>query len=81
MLDQAIGRSVIGRLTSGYSAFLERHADRGWTGLDDFRGLLRDRVVAQSRIRRPDRYGYQGGYEGQEGYAAAEGVVVGDEKF
>jgi hypothetical protein len=72
---------VIGRLTSGYSAFLERHADRGWTGLDDFRGLLRDRVVAQSRIRRPDRYGYQGGYEGQEGYAAAEGVVVGDEKF
>ena len=73
MLDQAIGRSVIERLTSGYRAFLERHADRGWTGLDDFRGLLRERVVAQSRIRRPDRYGYQGGYEGQEGYAAAEG--------
>ena len=81
MLDQAIGRSVIRRLISGYEAFLERHAGRGWTGLDDFRGLLRDRVVAQSRIRRPDQSGYQGGYEGQEGYAAAEGAVVGDEKF
>ena len=72
---------MITRLTSGYQAFLERHAGRGWTGLDDFRGLLRDRVVAQSRIRRPDQSGYQGGYDGQEGYAAAEGVAAGDEKF
>ena len=54
MLDHAIGPNVIKRLTSGFRAFLERHADRGWTRLEDFRGLLRDRVVAQSKIRRPD---------------------------
>jgi hypothetical protein len=62
---------VIARLTPGYRAFLDRHADRGWTRLDDFRGLLRDRVVAQSKIRRPDQAGYQGGYDVQEGYAVA----------
>jgi hypothetical protein len=75
MLDRAVGPAVIERLTSGYREFLDRHADRGWTRLDDFRGLLRDRVVAQSKIRRPDQAGYRGGYEEQEGYAAAETAI------
>ena len=69
MLDRAVGPGVIARLVRGYADFLERHAHRGWRTLGDFRGLLRDRVVAQSQIRRPDHTGYQGGYEPQEGYA------------
>ena len=69
MLDKAIGPNVIARLLADYRAFLDRHADRGWTSLESFRGLLRDRVVPHSRIRRPDRSEYQGGYEPQEGYA------------
>jgi dihydroorotate dehydrogenase len=69
MLDRAVGPSVITRLLAGCREFLERHADRGWTSLEDFRGMLRNRVVAQSQIRRPDRADYQGGYEPQEGYA------------
>jgi len=64
-----VGSSVIKRLVAGYGEFLERQAHRGWRSLEDFRGLLRDRVVAQSQIRRPDQAGYQGGYEPQEGYA------------
>ena len=72
MLDRAIGPNVIKRLIAGYREFLERNAHRGWTTLEDFRGRLRDRVVAQSQIRRPDRAGYQGGYEAQEGYAEGE---------
>ncbi len=58
MLDHAIGPNVIRGLTEGLSGFLERHADRGWSSLADFRGLLRDRVVAQSRIARPEGAGY-----------------------
>jgi len=69
MLDHAIGPNVIARLCRGYEAFLERHAARGWTTLEDFRGMLRDKVVAHSQIRRPDTAGYRGGYEPQEGYA------------
>jgi dihydropyrimidine dehydrogenase (NAD+) subunit PreA len=70
MLDHAIGPNVIRDLTSGMTAFLERHADRGWTSLADFRGLRRDRIVAQSAIRRPDAADYHGGYdEDHEGYA------------
>ncbi len=72
MLDRAIGPNVIARLLAGYRAFLEHHADRGWTRLDDFRGLLRDRVVPHSQIRRPDRADYKGGYEPEEGYAGPD---------
>jgi len=72
MLDRAIGPNVITSLIDGYRQFLERHADRGWTTLEHFRGLLRDRVVAHSKIRRPDAKEYQGGYEPQEGYAESE---------
>ncbi len=70
MLDHAIGPNVIRNLTQGMSDFLDRHADRGWTSLDHFRGLRRDRVVAQSAIRRPDNASYRGGYDDAEGYAA-----------
>jgi dihydropyrimidine dehydrogenase (NAD+) subunit PreA len=68
MLDHAIGPNVIKELNQGLARFLDRHADRGWTRLDDFVGLRRDRVVAQSKIRRPDVKDYRGGYDA-EGYA------------
>jgi len=68
MLDHAIGPNVIKKLTAGMAAAMERH---GWSRLDDFRGLRRDRVVQHSKIRRPDGEAYLGGYDA-EGYAAAE---------
>jgi dihydroorotate dehydrogenase len=70
MLDSAIGPNVIKRLNAGLDEFLERNASRGWTSIEDFRGIRRDRVVLQSQIRRPDASEYQGGYEPTEGYAA-----------
>ena len=75
MLDHAIGPNVIKRLNEGYAEFLDRNAHRGWKTVDDFRGLLRDKVVKQSEIRRPDESGYQGGYDA-EGYSGAEEVPV-----
>jgi dihydroorotate dehydrogenase len=68
MLDHAVGPTVIKRLTADMAAVMER---RGWTSVDDFRGMLRDRVVAHSKIRRPDADAYHGGYDA-EGYAAAD---------
>ncbi len=68
MLDHAIGPNVIKRLLSGMQATMERH---GWTTLEEFRGIRRDRIVQHSKIRRPDVDAYHGGYEA-EGYAAAE---------
>jgi dihydropyrimidine dehydrogenase (NAD+) subunit PreA len=68
MLDQAVGPNVIRELKSGLLRFLEAHAGDGWTRVDDFVGIRRDRVVAQSKIRRPDEKDYRGGYEA-EGYA------------
>jgi dihydropyrimidine dehydrogenase (NAD+) subunit PreA len=68
MLDHAIGPNVIKTLNEGLAAFLEKNADRGWRRVDDFIGLRRDRVVSQSKIRRPDEKDYRGGYEA-EGYA------------
>jgi dihydroorotate dehydrogenase len=65
MLDSAVGPNVIKRLKADMAATMER---RGWTSLDDFRGLLRDHVVAHSKIRRPDADSYHGGYD-TEGYA------------
>jgi dihydroorotate dehydrogenase len=72
MLDSAIGPNVIKRLNAGLDAFLDKHAEKGWTSVEDFRGLRRDRVVAQSQIRRPAGDEYQGGYEAVEGYAVAQ---------
>jgi dihydropyrimidine dehydrogenase (NAD+) subunit PreA len=69
MLDHAIGPNIIKELTGGFRAFLERHADRGWHALEDFRGLRRDRIVAHAKIRRPDSKEYFGGHDNPEGYA------------
>jgi dihydroorotate dehydrogenase len=68
MLDHAIGPTVIETLQSGMREAMERH---GWASLNDFRGIRRDRIVAHSRIRRPDSKAYHGGYDA-EGYASAE---------
>src|SRR5207247_10472282 len=76
MLDHAIGPNVIRELNAGLVRFLETYASlRGWTRVDDFVGLRRDRVVAQSKIRRPTEKDYRGGYEA-EGYSATEEVAV-----
>jgi dihydroorotate dehydrogenase len=72
MLDHAIGPNVLKRLLEGMKRIMERH---GWSTLEDFRGLRRDRVVQHSRIRRPDGETYRGGYDA-EGYAVAEAPVV-----
>jgi hypothetical protein len=37
----------------------------GWSGLADFRGLRRGRVVAHSQIRRPDVTAYRGRHDAQ----------------
>lgn len=74
MLDHAIGTTLIKQLLSGMS---ETMARRGWTTLEDFRGLRRGHVVAHSKIRRPEGGAYFGGYDA-EGYAAAEGHTSGD---
>jgi dihydropyrimidine dehydrogenase (NAD+) subunit PreA len=72
MLDHAIGPNIIKGLVQGMEAFLDRHAEKGWRTLEDFRGLRRDRVVPHSQIRRPLTKEYHGGHEA-EGYAAVEG--------
>jgi dihydropyrimidine dehydrogenase (NAD+) subunit PreA len=72
MLDHAVGPTVIKRLLAGLDAFFEKHADKGWKSIEDFRGIRRDRVVLQSKIRRPAGDEYQGGHELVEGYARKE---------
>ena len=69
MLDQAVGPNVLRGLVTGMREFIERHADRGWTSLEDFRGLRRGNVVPHSQIKRPDSKEYHGGHEAPEGYA------------
>src|ERR671925_509490 len=49
MLDQAVGPNVIRRLNAGLDAFLEKNAADGWTSVEDFRGIRRDRLVLQSQ--------------------------------
>jgi dihydropyrimidine dehydrogenase (NAD+) subunit PreA len=65
MLDHAIGPNVIRRLLDGMSEFMDRH---NYTSVEAFRGIRRDRIVAQSEIRRPADADYHGGEE-MEGYA------------
>ena len=72
MLDHAVGPNVIKALNAGLTRFLEQNAGRGWMRVEDFVGIRRDRVVAQSQIRRPDEKEYHGGHETPEGYAAPE---------
>jgi dihydroorotate dehydrogenase len=69
MLDHAIGPNVIRNLIDGMRTFMEQ---RGYGSLEDFRGIRRDRVVAHSRIRRPDDKAYHGGHDA-EGYAEPTG--------
>ncbi len=76
MLDQAVGPNLIKRLLHDFDAFLEQHQSDGWKSLESFRGIRRNRVVAQSEIRRPDSSEYQGGYEPVEGYAPPDDVEV-----
>jgi dihydropyrimidine dehydrogenase (NAD+) subunit PreA len=71
MLDHAVGPNVIKALVAGMEEFLEKNAHRGWTRLDDFRGLRRERIVPHSQIKRPDEAGYHGGYETEAPAAAA----------
>ena len=73
MLDHAIGPNVIKELNAGLGRFLEKHADKGWKSVADVVGLRRDRVVAQSKIRRAGEKDYRGGYEA-EGYAEELGI-------
>jgi len=75
MLDRAVGPGVIRGLLHDLEAFLEKHSDRGWKRLEDFRGLRRDRVVPQSEIARPGESDYHGGHDVPEGYAASEAPV------
>jgi dihydroorotate dehydrogenase len=72
MLDQAVGPNVIKRLLAGLDRFIEAHANDGYKGVEDFRGIRRDRIVLQSEIRRPDAADYHSGYETVEGYAAPQ---------
>jgi len=58
MLDHAIGPNVIKSLLAGMAETMER---RGWSTIEDARGLLRDRVVVHSQIRRPESKAYHGG--------------------
>ena len=69
MLDKAIGPNVVRGLIEGMEAFLDKHADRGWTTLEDFRGLRRDAIVAQSQIARPEQRGVDP-EDAREGYSA-----------
>jgi dihydroorotate dehydrogenase len=69
MLDRAIGPNIIHGLRRDMEAFLEKHADRGWKSLEDFRGARRDRIVSQSEIARPTESDYFGGHDVPEGYA------------
>jgi dihydroorotate dehydrogenase len=73
MLDHAVGPNVIRELNAGLTRFLDQHAEKGWKNVADFVGLRRDRVVAQSKIRRPGEKEYRGGYEA-EGYAEESAV-------
>jgi dihydropyrimidine dehydrogenase (NAD+) subunit PreA len=68
MLDHAIGPNVLKALKTGMTAAM---AQNGWSSLDDFIGLRRDRVVVHSKIRRQDPDAYHGGYE-------AEGLTPAD---
>jgi dihydropyrimidine dehydrogenase (NAD+) subunit PreA len=70
MLDHAVGPNVVKALVAGMEEFLEKNAHRGWTKLDDFRGLRRERIVPHSQIKRPDEAGYHGGYENEAPAAA-----------
>lgn len=53
-----VGTNVIKELTGDLADFLER---KGYTSIEDFRGIERERIVEHSRIRRKSE-DYNGGY-------------------
>ena len=75
MLDKAIGPNVIRALTVGMAELMEQ---RGYASVEDFRGLRRDAVVAQSAIGRPEGSDYDPRAEDPEaeGYAVEEVVAL-----
>lgn len=75
MLDHAVGPNVIRQLMADMTRFIERNAGKGWTCLEDFRGLRRANVVPHSQIKRPDSKEYYGGHEAPEGYAPPAEIV------
>ncbi len=77
MLDHAVGPNIVKALNGGLAAFLDRHAERGWTSAESFRGLLRERVVPHSEIRRPDDKDYHGGREAGDRAPEAAGGARG----
>src|SRR4051812_23527313 len=77
MLDHAIGPNVVRQLMTGMLEAMERN---GWSTLEDFRGIRRERVVTHSKIRRPESKAYHGGYE-TEGYASTVVEVAVDKKM
>jgi dihydropyrimidine dehydrogenase (NAD+) subunit PreA len=60
MLDKAVGPNVIKGLLEGMTTFLEK---RGFSSIEEIRGRLRDRVVAQHEIARPTDADYHGGHD------------------
>ncbi|HEV8608931.1 MAG TPA: NAD-dependent dihydropyrimidine dehydrogenase subunit PreA [Thermoanaerobaculia bacterium] len=72
MLDHAVGPNVIKSLIVGMEEFFEKNAHRGWTNIEDVRGLRRNRIVPHSQIKRPDESHYHGGYESEAPDAAAK---------
>jgi dihydroorotate dehydrogenase len=77
MLDHAIGPTVIRELTAGMAEFIDRHADRGWRSLADFRGLRRANVVPHANVPRPEGADYHGGFDA--GAEVGIGAEVGTE--
>jgi dihydropyrimidine dehydrogenase (NAD+) subunit PreA len=77
MLDHAIGPNVVRHLKTGMLEAMERN---GWSTLEDFRGIRRERVVTHSKIRRPESKAYHGGYD-TEGYAATVVEAAVDKKM
>src|ERR1700686_1808426 len=75
MLDHAIGPNVIRELNQDLPRFLKKQADKG-SRIEDFIGIRRDRVVAQSQIRRPDEKEYHGGHATAEGDAASDDLAT-----
>mgnify|MGYP001818845473 CR=1 FL=1 len=73
MLDKAIGPNVVRGLIEGMTELMEQ---RGYASLDDFRGLRRGAVVAQSEIGRPEGSDYDRRADDPEaeGYALEEAI-------
>jgi dihydropyrimidine dehydrogenase (NAD+) subunit PreA len=54
-----VGTNLIQELTGDLADFLDR---KGYSSIEEFRGIARERIVEHSRIRRKSE-AYNGGYE------------------